>query len=367
MKKLWFVLLAVVLSVSVFCQNVSDYFPVSIGNSWTYTNGIEKSTHVITVKGNSPDSISKDGTTLYVFDSQYESVINTSTMYSIKGNKVVVLVNQDAFGRYHQNTTPFPVVLAPIGQEWRQDEDGEYYLFKTSKSSIRYDDKIFEDCILVEQRIFVNKSLYQTSKSYFAKGIGLVYKTLQSPGKEESVFQKLISCNFANIGLANMANNLWEDISVATLYFFRKLGEVGLGDVDNENNGLSNNNQKAAFNALVTIKNNNFTNMLNMLNSGNVNINNFLNSPPPDFLFATMMDRRPVAIAIDKAIKVIIFSVCTNLLKEKISISDRRLTGGTREAAPVLSDRYQVDRSISSDVDTFYTDFIDMYLRYGGK
>jgi len=366
MKKQVFVFLAVVfISASAFCQNVSDYFPVSIGYSWTYTNGAGKSNDIITVTGNAPDNVSKDGTMLYTFECR--SLATTSTMYSIKGNKVVTLVKKDALGRYHENKVPFPIELAPVGQEWRQDDDGEYYLFKTTKSSIKYDDKTFDDCILVEQRIFVNKNLHQTNKSYYARGIGMVYKTLQSPGKEESVYQKLINCNFTDISIANEANNLWQDISIATLYFFRKLGELGLEGVDNENNGLYNNNQKAVFNAFVTIKNNNLASMLNMLSSGNVNINNFLNSPQPDFLITIMMGRKPVAIAIDKTIKIITFSVCTNLLKEKISISDKRLTGGTREAAPVLSDRYQVDRSIGNDVETFYTDFLNMYLRYGGK
>ena len=365
-----FLFLAVVfISASAFCQNVSDYFPVSIGNSWTYTNGIEKSTHIITVTGNTPDNVSKDGTMLYLFEHQFEqqSMGTTTTMYSIKGNKVVVLLVKDILGRYHERKAPFPIELAPIGQEWRQDEDGEYYLFKTSKSSIQYDNKYFDDCILVEKRVFVNRNLYLTDKSYYARNIGLVYKTLQSPGKEESIYQKLISCNFTNISIVNAADDLQHNIIMATLYFFRKLGEVGLENIENEINGLTNNYQKATFNALVLVTTNNLANMVDMASSGNVNINNFLNSPPPDFLFTIMMGIKPVAIAIDKTIKIITFSVCTNLLKEIISISDKRLSGGTKEAAPILSDRYQVDRSINDDVETFYTEFINMYLRYGGK
>jgi len=193
MKKLEVVFLAGFVSSSDFSQNISDYFPVSIGNSWTYTNGIEKSTEIITVKSSTPDDITKDGTMLYLFESQYQTAINTSTMYSIKGNKVVVLITKDALGRYNERKAPFPIELAPIGQEWRQNEgDNEYYLFKTDKSSIKFDNKNFEDCILVEQRIFIDGNLYRTNKSYYAYGVGLVYKTLQSPGGEETVFLKLV-------------------------------------------------------------------------------------------------------------------------------------------------------------------------------
>ena len=369
MKKKMFVFLAVLsISASSFCQNVSDYFPVSTGYSWTYTNGAGKSNDIITVTGNAPDNVSKDGTMLYLFESQYQSVTKTLTMYSIKGNKVVVLAIKDNLGRYNEKKAPFPVELAPIGQEWRQDEsDNEYYLFKTTKSSIRYDDKYFDDCILVEQRVYINRNLYITNKSYFAKGVGLVYKTLQSPGKEETVYQKLINCNFTDISMANEADNLWQDISIATLFFFRKLGELGLEGVDNGNSGLYNDNQKAVFNALVTIKNNNLANILSMFNSGNVNIDNFLNSPPPDFLIKIMMDRRPIAVATNKTIKIITLSFCMNMLKDKINIADKRLLGGIKEASPLLSNRYQTDRSISNDVETFYTDFMNIYLRYGGK
>jgi hypothetical protein len=365
MKKLVLVLMvAIFFSASAFCQNVSDYFPVTTGNNWTYANSTGNTTDIVTVGNSTPD---RDGTMLYLFENQTAGLGATSTMYSIKNNKVVILVKKDILGRYHEQRQPFPVELAPAGQEWRQDDDGEYYLFKTSKASVKYDDKNFDDCILIEQRVFVRGSLYVTNRSYYAHGIGFVYKTLQSPGQSETVFKKLVSCNFADISIGNAANNLWEDIAVATLFFFRRLGEAGLGDVDNAVNGLNNDNQKAVFQALVTIKNNNLTTILNMFSTGNFDIARYLNVPIPDFLIAIQMGRRPVAVAVDKAIKIIALTSVLNLPGNRFNVVDQRLLRGTREAAPILSNSYQVDSSISNDVELFYSDFINMYLRYGGK
>jgi hypothetical protein len=184
---------------SMFSQNageqITDYFPVKIGNTWTYTNGIEKRNETVFVQNSTKKDIP-----LYLFITQTVGIGQTSTMYGLENNKIVIVVTRNAFNQYKENKSPFPIELAPANQRWRQDEsDDEYYLFRTTKTSIKYDDKSFADCILVEQQIYTSGKLFMTKRSYFAKNVGLVYISLQGDGKEKMIYQKLINCNFIEI------------------------------------------------------------------------------------------------------------------------------------------------------------------------
>jgi hypothetical protein len=176
--------LAAIVSITVFAhsQNVADYFPVSTGNSWTYKNSTGRMTNIITIVGNMPDP-NNGRNTLYLFEDRMiaddKNMGTTSTLYSIQNNEVLILAFKNVLNQYRENRQPFPVELTLAGQEWRQNESSkEYYLFKTTKTSVKYDDKIFDDCILVEERVFLDGSLYQTNRRYFARDIGFVYKTV---------------------------------------------------------------------------------------------------------------------------------------------------------------------------------------------
>jgi hypothetical protein len=196
MKKLVLVLMvAVFFSASAFCQNVSDYFPVTTGNNWTYANSTGNTSDIVTVGNSTPD---RDGTMLYLFENQTAGLGATSTMYSIKNNKVVILVKKDILGRYHEQKQPFPVELAPAGQEWRAVDGSEITNYRTLTSRISFDGLSYNDCIVVEERITLNNQLRRTKKSYYARNIGLVYVTLQSPGQQENVYRKLKDYNFTN-------------------------------------------------------------------------------------------------------------------------------------------------------------------------
>ena len=356
-------------------QDVSDYFPVTIGNSWTYANSRDINTDVITIINSMPDP-NNDGTTVFLFEELVTYLgSSTATMYSIKDNKVVILSTRNILGRYNEKKRPFPVELSPIGQEWRQDEeDEEYYLFKTTKSSIKYDDKSFDDCILVEQQVYVNKDLFVTKKSYYARGIGLVYVTLQPPGERESVNKKLVSCNFTDIKTENTANEMskyMDDLYTTEIYFFWKLGEVGLENIEKEGADL-NDIQKLIFNALCTVARDNFVSIANMFSSGTVRMGTYLNSPLPEYLITIHFSNKPVAVAVDKAIKIIVLSSTLNSFQGQVNVPDQKLMEGTREAAPLLSNLYKPDDFISNDeysntVEPLYKEFIDLYLRYGGK
>jgi hypothetical protein len=192
MRKFCLVAMLVVLVFPVFGQtaDITDYFPVAVGASWTYANSSGKTTEVVLVRNSMPDK--KDGTMLYLFEYQFIGLGSTSTMYGIKGNKVVILVTKNIRGSYNENQPPYPVELAPAGQEWRYDDRGDDLRLKTSKSSCNFDNKTYSDCILVEERIVDGNKTLRTKKSYYAKGLGLVYVTLQAAGEKESAFMKLV-------------------------------------------------------------------------------------------------------------------------------------------------------------------------------
>jgi hypothetical protein len=208
MKKLFsFILILVVIS-PLFSQkaegNITDYFPVEIGNIWTYTNGTEKLNITVFVQNSSQTDIP-----VYLFVEQTAGLGQTSTMYGLENNKIVIMAIKNIVNQYKENRRPFPVQLAPANQNWRQNESSEeYYLFKTTKSSIKYNDKVFDDCILVEQQTYLNGKLFVTKRSYYAKNIGLVYVTIQGAGEQERCFQKLISCNFFDIKNANVNDEI---------------------------------------------------------------------------------------------------------------------------------------------------------------
>ena len=149
-----------------------------------------------------------------------------------------------------------------------------------------------------------------------------------------------------------------------SLYFFRRLGEVGLA-VTAPNDVFQNDIQVNLFLFFRRTVENHLSNLLNMMRTGNLNIREYLNTPVPNDLVAIFMGQRPMAVSFDKAVKIIILS---DILKNpNLNISDQRLKGGIREASPVLSEMYQVDNSIKNDVDTIYNEFINMYIRHGGN
>jgi hypothetical protein len=202
MKKLVLPVLVLVVISPLFPQNpriqIADHFPVNAGNTWTYADASGKATEIITIRNSMPDNVSNDGTSLYLCEREFVGIGTVSTLYSIKEDKVVILVEKNILGQYRQNDPPFPI-LAPAGQEWRYNDRGDDLRYKASKSSCAFDDKTFYDCIMVEERIVNGNVTLRTKKSYYANGVGLVYVTLQEPGENESVYQKLINCNFIDI------------------------------------------------------------------------------------------------------------------------------------------------------------------------
>jgi hypothetical protein len=376
MKKVFYVLSILVIASPIFSQNtnnqITDYFPLGVGNTWTYANSSGMTTEVIIMRNSNPDNVSNDGSSLYLFDQQFIGIGTGSTLYSIKQNKVVIMVEKNIFGQYQQKSPVFPI-LAPADQEWRYNDQGDDLQYKTSKSLCSFDEKTFFDCIMVEEQSVAGGNVLRTQKSYYAKNVGLVYVTLQEPGDEETCYRKLIDCNFVDIKNVSIDNG--GDLNNALLFFFIRLAEDGLVDAENKGIGLENDNQTSIFNALYQIVKKNVSIILDMVSSnGTVRISTYLASPVPYFLNIAYSDNKAVAVAFDKAIKIIVMSNILNLLQDnlKSSVADPRILMGIKEAEPLLSNLYKVDSSISNDdynniVEPLYRSSINLYLQYGGK
>jgi hypothetical protein len=378
MKKALVIFLAFVTAFSVFGQtatgNIADYYPLSTGNIWAYVNALGKTTEIITIKQSAPDE--KDGTVLYAFEHQMAGGA-TGSLKSIKNNNVVILATINVLGRTQLNEQPYPVELAPAGQEWRYNDRGDDLRYKTSRASCSFDDKTYSDCIMVEERIVDGNRTLRTKKSYYAKDIGLVYVTLQGQGERETVYMKLESYNFADIKNASGNSELTqlkEDLVLTQMFFFAKLAEEGIENIESQRAKLHNNVQKSIFDVFCTLVKGNLSSLSEMLQLGTLRIGTYLNTPVPEFLIMIYLDNKYIATAIDKAIKIIVLSIVLNKSKDRLknSISDQKYLEGTKNAEPLLSNLYKIDSSISNDdnkniVEPIYRECIDLYLRHGGK
>jgi len=174
--------------------NITDYFPLSIGNSWTYTNSTGRLNEIHTVRNSLPDQNDKRNM-LYLVEHNTAGVGTTATMYRIRDNWVDIVTTRNVLNQYRENIPPFPI-LTLADQEWRYNDRGDDLRLKTSKASCNVDTTVYNDCILVEERIVNGNRTLRTKKSYYARGIGLVLVTLQSGNEAESIYMKLLNYSF---------------------------------------------------------------------------------------------------------------------------------------------------------------------------
>ncbi len=375
-KKAVFLGVFIVIAGIVSAQTIFDYFPASIGNMWTYSNSKGTTVEIRTLKNSVPDPSVNDGSQIYLLETQFPGIGSTSTVYGIRENKIIILIVKNILGQSMEYQKPYPVELAPAGQEWRYNDRGDDLRLKTSRTSCRVDDRAYIDCILVEERVVDGSKTIRTQKSYYAKGIGLVLVTLQEPGRDELVHLKLTSCNFTDIEktIDDEYSRLQNDMAATEEFFFTKLAQVGIENIDKQIDGLSNDTQQKMFILLLDVVRNNLITLMTMISSGNVNISEYLNAPIPDYLVTIHFDNKPLAAAFDKAVKIIVLSNVLHGSRDsfKNAIPDQRYLEGTKSAEPLLSPLYKYDKFISSDeyntiMEPFYKTLMEVYLENGGK
>jgi len=194
---LFLILLSLALTgVSANETNIIDYFPCNVGDRWVYSNGAGRIIETRIIINQRPDQIADDGTILYIVENQTGNN-KTAVTYSIKNNRVVVISTRDKEGTEHPVTGLYPIILAPPNQEWNHDEQGRIYQLKTSRAACSVGNNHYNDCIVIEERVAAGRNTFDTKKSYFAKGIGLVLVTLQSGRDREAVILRLASISLS--------------------------------------------------------------------------------------------------------------------------------------------------------------------------
>jgi len=171
-------------------MNIKDYFPTQDDVYWSYSYNHNKDYLVAHMYIST--KLDNDYGEIYRFGEVYGAVDRVLVKdYSLKNNKIVVLGEMDITGRYYYYQEPFPVVLAPPDSKGEYIKKGDICHYVTSIATCKYDDKIFKDCILVEEKIMLNDKPIRTKRSYYAKGVGLVCVTLVNDEGVEKVFMKL--------------------------------------------------------------------------------------------------------------------------------------------------------------------------------
>lgn len=177
--------------------SIADYFPTKLFGSWTYANRAGKEFETIFVKDIWPDQ--RDGTTFYLFEEQYKGLGSTTSLYSIKHNSVVLLESNGLYGTYREYPPPYLVVLAVPDRTWQYQDSIDDFHYRTFRTSCKFDDKVFNDCICVEQTVFVEdgtKEVFMVVKDYYAKGVGLVCEKTKGKDGNEGIFMKLTESTF---------------------------------------------------------------------------------------------------------------------------------------------------------------------------
>ena len=183
-------------------MNIKDYFPTQNNAYWSYSYnyGKDRVTSMCMNTMLSDDYFAETYFFVEIYGvSELKPVL--TKIYGLGNNKIIALSEKDVTGRYYDRTSmtteyeyyqaPFPVVLAPPDSKGGYIKKGDICHYVTSIATCKYDDKIFKDCILVEEKIMLNDKPIRTKRSYYAKGVGLVYVTMVNDEGVEKVFMKL--------------------------------------------------------------------------------------------------------------------------------------------------------------------------------
>jgi hypothetical protein len=192
MKKLSLSLLIFAAIYPLFSQTASDYFPSKEGYRWEYlgANGEVTDVYTCAIVQKIEDKASGVG-----IIEEYLGM-KISVIYEvIEDAGIKEVTRTDVFGNpiQHKNR---PVILFLREAKWEEKERGDVFQCQSKKTSVAFDGKTYEDCIMTEKSIFINGRPFMVKRQYFARGIGLVYVTLQGQDGVEKPHLRLSSYKF---------------------------------------------------------------------------------------------------------------------------------------------------------------------------
>jgi CRISPR/Cas system CSM-associated protein Csm5 (group 7 of RAMP superfamily) len=181
MKKLVFVFLVVFVSGAVFCQNVSDYFPLKAGYIWEYIGTNGKITDTFYCK----EAVSQSALVYHDFLG-----IQTATIYASEANSIKEVVSVDMFGRSYTHHPALTIVTTP-NKQWIEKNKEDIFECLSEAANVTTGDKKYEDCIKITKTLTGNGNLKIVKRYYYARGIGLVLQTIQGEDGVEKPFLRL--------------------------------------------------------------------------------------------------------------------------------------------------------------------------------
>jgi hypothetical protein len=189
---LFLTLLVLVAISTLSAQTASDYFPAKEGYRWEYIGANGKVTDIYTCAIAQKIEDNASGVGIIV-----ESLgMKISVIYEVVEDAGIKEVTRtDAFGNpiQHKNR---PVILFLREAKWEEKERGDVFQCQSKKTSVAFDGKTYNDCIMTEKGIFINGRPLMVKREYFARGIGLVYVTLQGQDGVEMPHLRLSSYKF---------------------------------------------------------------------------------------------------------------------------------------------------------------------------
>jgi hypothetical protein len=174
----------------IMYPDITVYFPAKPNYGWEYLGNNGKITDVVICK-----EATDAGALFYTYITYLG--MRTGDMYIFESNTVQQIVSINAFGR-QQFYRPALTILTTPGKQWKEGDGGDMILCHSKKTSVSFDGRTYEDCIMIEKEIYVGENEFlMTRRQYFARDIGLVYVTLQGVDDNvEKPFLRLSSHNF---------------------------------------------------------------------------------------------------------------------------------------------------------------------------
>jgi hypothetical protein len=192
MKKLFSPVLILAILSPLFSQTASDYFPAKEGYRWEYIGSDGNVTDVYNCVLVQKISDNDSGVGFF----QESLGITIRVVYDVVEDTGVSEVGRiDAFDNSTQHKNR-PIVLLLREMKWQEEDGGDVFLCQSKKTSVSFDGKTYDDCIMVEKSIFINDRPLMVKRQYFSRGIGLVYVTLQGQDGVEKPHLRLSSYKF---------------------------------------------------------------------------------------------------------------------------------------------------------------------------
>jgi hypothetical protein len=192
MKKILLAGLLLTILFPLFSQTASDYFPAKEGYRWEYIGSNGKVTDIYTCLA------IETSNNFYLVGFSINSLgITTKPMYRVVEDAAVFEIGKiDMNGnRTLFLDEPF-VILSLKDVKWREEDRGDVFLCQSKKTGVSFDGKSYNDCIMVEKAIYIDERPLMVKRQYFARGIGLVYVTLQGQDGVEKPHLRLASYKF---------------------------------------------------------------------------------------------------------------------------------------------------------------------------